>query len=57
MKGCVQRNPVYDCKDPRLWRGPTSEKLRGNIGFGLSVRPSVILFGSWETQEPLMLES
>ena len=39
---------------------PTSEKLRGHIGSGLSVclsvRPSVILYGNWETQEPLMLE-
>ena len=35
---------------------PTLEKLRGHIGLGLSVRPSVTLYGSWETQEPLMLE-
>ena len=40
---------------------PTSKKLRGHIGLGLSVRPSVCLsvtlFGSSESQEPLMLES
>ena len=40
---------------------PTSKKLRGHIGLGLSVRLSVCLsvtlFGSSETQEPLMLES
>ena len=44
---------------------PTSKKLRGHIGLGLyvhlSVRPSVYLsvtlFGSWLTQEQLMLKS
>ena len=37
---------------------PTSKKLRGHIGLGLSLRLSVRkTFGSWETQEPLMLES
>ena len=43
---------------------PTSKKSRGHIGLGrtvrlsvcLSVRPSVTLYGSCKTQEPLMLE-
>ena len=36
---------------------PTSDKLRGRIGLDLSVLPSScqMLFGSWETQESLML--
>ena len=33
---------------------PTSEKLSGHIGLGLSVRLSVTL---WHLREPLMLES
>ena len=40
---------------------PTLQKLRGHVGLGRSVRlsicPSVQNSGSWETQEPLMLES
>ena len=51
-----------------IFMPPTSKKLRGNIGLCLSIRLSVCpfvhlsvylsvtLFGSLETQEPLMLE-
>ena len=27
MKGCVQKNPVYDVKDPRLERGSNTGPL------------------------------
>ena len=41
-----------------IFMPPTSKKLRGHIGLGLSIRLSVRnIFGSAETQEPLRLES
>ena len=44
-----------------IFMPPNFEEVEGAFGLGLSVRPSVCpsvtLFGSWETQEPLMLES
>ena len=44
-------------EDRHFFRPPTSEKLRGHIGLGLSICPSVMLFGSWETGKPLKLGS
>ena len=54
--GCRFDNPVCNTV---VHYAPTSEKLRGHVGLGLSVRPSVFLsvtlFGIWEFQEPLCL--
>ena len=62
---CLSRNTSFPASNYRsFFMPPTSEKLRGHIGLGLSVRPSVrvsvrlsVILGSWETREPLMLES
>ena len=54
---------IYCIHNIHIFMPPTSKKLRGHIGLGPSVSPSVrpsvcpYYFGSWKTQESLMLES